>query len=142
MKKLLLILFLFVALPYSLVAQKYNYEFFVGYGAFPAPQILNIKTVDIPQDMYSLAKCTTDNKKASGAVNVGFSFYASKNLALGLMYSYSQVQEDFLLGSLGTIGNKKDAFNTVMPNVKFIWLNTKKINLYSLFGRQFQFCTY
>lgn len=108
-------------------------ELSVSYGIIPASQLWDNFAITAT-DLYSGGHYQSNNTKCWGALSIGYSYKLAKNIRLGLTYSFSQINEDIVLGSSSALGAKNDTYNVLMPNVKFYWLKKNIITLYSRGG--------
>jgi opacity protein-like surface antigen len=108
-------------------------ELSVSYGIIPATQLLDNFTITAT-DEHTGGHYQSNNSKCWGALSIGYSYNLSKTIRLGLTYSFSQINEDIVLGSSSALGAKNDTYNVLMPNVKFYWLMNNNITLYSRGG--------
>ena len=134
-KQFVLILVVVLLIPFTANAQnksEFN-ELSVSYGIIPASQLLDNFTITAT-DLYTGGHYQSNNSKCWGALSIGYSYKLAKNIRLGLTYSFSQINEDIVLGSSSALGAKNDTYNVLMPNVKFYWLKKNIITLYSRVG--------
>lgn len=134
-KQFVLILVVVLLIPFTANAQnksEFN-ELSVSYGIIPASQLLDNFTITAT-DLYTGGHYQSNNSKCWGALSIGYSYKLAKNIRLGLTYSFSQINEDIVLGSSSALGAKNDTYNVLMPSVKFYWLKKNIITLYSRVG--------
>lgn len=108
-----------------------KHELFVGYGFAP---IASIPEPDLPVDVMVNAPYSTDNKRFSETINVGYLFHVSDPLAIGLSYSHNTVKRDVVLGSSVPLAEIKNTCHTLMVTGKYSWLRLKQFSFYSRIG--------
>jgi hypothetical protein len=129
----ILIVVLFI--PFCVNAQNNTEinELSVSYGIIPASQFMDNFTITAT-DFYTGGHYQSNNSKCWGALNFGYSYKLSKTIRLGFKYSFSQINEDIVLGSSSALGTKNDIYNVLLPNLKLYWSSKNIITLYSRVG--------
>lgn len=122
----LLILFLTLPAICSQAQEKPKHEISVSYGVYTVNQFADLFGTEI----ISFGILTSDIKSSMGAINVSYAYKFNKIISLGATYTYSAYKEDlFLLKQYA--GTSKNTFHSILPTVKFNWLNGGLVTLYS-----------
>ena len=132
MKKLLSSLFTLL-LAVILHAQEVTvrHELFVSYGLAP---IASVPEPNLPVNATVNAPYSTNNKKFSGTINIGYLFHVSDPLAIGISYSYNTVKRDVVLGSSIQLAELKNTCHTVMFTGKYPLVRLNQFSFYSRAG--------
>ena len=98
----------------------YNHNFWLGYGIMPLNDLI-----------YSAADQFNDidgGIKKMGALSLGYDYRATKVFSVGMSFTYSS--------NWVKSGNDKGtlSFYTIMPTLKFNWLNRDNFSIYSRFS--------
>lgn len=134
MKKLIILIFT-LSLAYLSYAQKsdFSHELFASYGVSP----LIHESFSYPGNFWGKPTFSllSENKRAWGVVNIGYSYSLSKNYSMGLSYSYSTSKIDYRLPNAAFIdATREDRYHIVMPYAKYQWFTHRLITLYSKAG--------
>lgn len=106
------------------------HEFALGYGLWSNSQLLDIYQ-DI--DAHNVASAKFDNLRFVGSVSLEYFYHAQNWFGVGAVFAFGNLKQD-VYQSKQLVGLSKNNYFTLMPAVKFDWLRTKHIGLYSKFA--------
>jgi len=129
MKKIFLTLFMVVYSVFSYgQASSARHSIFVSY------RVLSADNNDLDKVKMGLIDLFLfpENKNKTGSINLGYNYAISKNIFIGVCYTFQSNKADYRLPNANVIDHKRQYYHhIIMPTFKYSWLHLNYLSLYS-----------
>ena len=129
MRKIFMTMMAAMLLCVSANAQDTKHEISIAYGGGSTSQILDVWT-KVGTSLGSFGTATFDNEKLFGPISAEYFYRINNVIGVGAIGAFMRSNEEARVSG-HEYGDKTSTYITVMPAVKFNWLQKKNFGLYS-----------
>ena len=129
MRKIFMTMMAAMLLCVSANAQDTKHEISIAYGGGSTSQILDAWT-KVGTSLGSFGTATFDNEKLFGPISAEYFYRINNVIGVGAIGAFMRSNEEARVSG-HEYGDKTSTYITVMPAVKFNWLQKKNFGLYS-----------